>query len=65
MSKVYWVDLPNPHTSDFRVAPWVNVLMCDTWEEAVEFVKEHLGGDDAGRISLITTGEGVEDECDS
>ncbi len=48
----YIVDLPNPYNID---GAWTAIDNFPTREEAVEFIRNHFGGDDEGRISLIST----------
>ena len=43
--------LPNPHDPS---APWEVIENFKSWEKAVVFVRQNLGGDDSGRINLIS-----------
>ena len=45
------VDLPNPPSLD---GPWIYLESFQTREEAIEWIKEVLGGDDEGRICLLS-----------
>ncbi len=46
----YAIDVPDT----YELEVWSNVAYFDTKEEAILFVKEKFGGDDEGRISLIS-----------
>ena len=56
---IYWVDLPDSNALD---GSWTNVAEFDTRPEAVEFIRDHFGGDEEGRISLITEGGSPDEE---
>ena len=58
---IYWVDLPDPNAMD---GSWSNVAEFNTRPEAVEFIRDHFGGDEEGRISLITEGGSPDEEED-
>lgn len=47
---MYAVDIPDCDPDN----PWINVDSFDSEEEAIAFVKKHYGGDDEGRINLIS-----------
>ena len=46
----YTVDVPSSNLGH----PWINVASFDTEEEAISFVQDHYGGDDQGRVSLVS-----------
>ena len=56
---IYWVDLPDSNALD---GSWSNVAEFDTRPEAVEFIRDRFGGDEEGRISLITEGGSPDEE---
>lgn len=47
----YTVDVP-PHTNPNN--SWVEVESFETEAEAIQFVKDNYGGDDQGRISIVS-----------
>lgn len=47
----YYVDIPNSSNPENS---WVNVGIFKSKEEAIKYIKNTFGGDDEGRISLIT-----------
>lgn len=50
-SKRFLVDLPDPRDKDFG---WLNVGNFPTKEEALKFIRDKLGGDEYGRVCLLT-----------
>lgn len=58
----YWsVDVPQ--ASDWQ--PWEALADFNTREEAIQYVMERFGGDEEGRISLVTgPHESPEDQWD-
>lgn len=70
MSKIIWLDLPNPH-SDLTDPenPWVNYTTFhgpNAKQEAIAFIREHIDPncDDEGRINLLTEGDDGEKEVE-
>lgn len=55
MPKCYYVDLPKREGVEDQDNSWTNVAALDTYEEAVDFCKEHWGAKD-GKVDLITQG---------
>lgn len=47
----YFVDIPNSSDPE---SYWINIKSFPTKEEAITYVKNTFGGDDEGRIKLIT-----------
>lgn len=56
-----YVDIPNPEAIGEDDESWTNVLTCETRKEAIQFIQEYFGGDESGRICLIS---GTEDNPD-
>ena len=52
VGKMYYVDIPNSGTNPDDT--WVNVAEFPNKNMAIAFVKKTFGGDEEGRISLIT-----------
>lgn len=50
MSK-FIIDLPNPFDIE---GPWVQVKESNNYLEMITFIKENLGGDDYGKIFIIS-----------
>ena len=50
--KMYYIDIPNSSTNPEDT--WVNVAEFPNKNMAVAFVKKTFGGDEEGRVSLIT-----------
>lgn len=49
----YFVDIPNSNDPEDS---WINIETFPSKEEAIAYVKETFGGDDEGRIKLISKG---------
>jgi hypothetical protein len=65
MSAMFYVDIPTNSTLYDAEGPWENVASFDTKQEAVDFIREHIGPcDDDGKVSLIAEGDDGEDERD-
>ena len=47
----YYVDIPNSSDPE---GSWTNIGIFPNKQEAITYVKETFGGDDEGRIKLIT-----------
>jgi len=47
----YFVDIPNSTNPE---DPWINLETFPNKDEAIAYVKETFGGDDEGRIKLVS-----------
>jgi len=61
MSKIYYVDVPNPYNEEGGMV-WINITSFDNEEEALNYVQENFGADSEGNINLISVSEEEDDE---